>query len=298
MSEFEGKVAVITGAGGGLGRSHALELARRGAKVVVNDLGGNVDGTGAGDAADRVVAEIRAAGGTAIANKSSVSDRAGAKQIIQDAVDAFGTIDILINNAGILRDKTFRNMSLDEWDLVMQVHMNGTAYVTHAAWPIMLAKNYGRIVVTSSGSGIYGNFGQSNYGAAKMAMVGFANVLALEGASKNVRINVLAPAAATRMTATVPGRSENVQAPDPARDPARVTPAVIYMVSEDAPNGAIINAGMGKFYRTFILVNEGADLGANADTESFMANVEKIMDPANPRPRSRLQRPAPAGEQR
>ena len=184
MSEFEGKVVAITGAGGGLGKAHALEFAKRGAKVVVNDLGGSVDGSGDGDTADLVVAEIKAAGGEAIANKASVSDRAGAKSIITDAVDAYGTIDILINNAGILRDKSFKNMTLDEWDLVMDVHMNGTAYVTHAAWPIMYEKNYGRIVCTSSGSGIWGNFGQSNYGAAKMAMLGFMNVLALEGACR------------------------------------------------------------------------------------------------------------------
>ena len=169
-------------AGGGIGRCHALEFAKRGAKVVVNDLGGKVDGTGAGDAADAVVAEIEAAGGTAVANKGSVSDREGAASIIQTAVDAYGRIDILVNNAGILRDRTFKNMTLDEWDIVMNVHLNGTAYVTHAAWPLMYEQNYGRIVFTSSGSGIFGNFGQSNYGAAKMGMLGLMNVLAKEGA--------------------------------------------------------------------------------------------------------------------
>ena len=182
MSDFEGRVAVVTGAGGGLGRCHAIALAERGAKVVVNELGGAVDGSGSGDMADKVVAEIKAAGGVAIANKASVADRQGARSIITDAVDAFGSIDILVNNAGILRDKSFKNMTLDEFDLVLQVHLMGTAYVTHAAWPIMYEKNYGRIVFTSSGSGIYGNFGQSNYGAAKMGMLGFMNVLALEGA--------------------------------------------------------------------------------------------------------------------
>ena len=181
-SEFQGKVAVITGAGGGLGRSHALEYAKRGAKIVVNDLGGSVDGTGAGDAADVVVDEIKAMGGEAIANKASVSDRAGAKSIIDDCMNAFGRIDILVNNAGILRDRSFKKMSLDEWDIVLNVHLNGTAYVTHAAWPIMNEQKYGRIVLTSSGSGIYGNFGQANYGAAKMGMLGLMNVLALEGA--------------------------------------------------------------------------------------------------------------------
>ena len=208
MSDFEGRVAVVTGAGGGLGRCHAIALAERGAKVVVNDLGGSVDGIGSGDMADKVVEEIKAAGGEAIANKASVADREGARSLVTDAIETFGGIDILVNNAGILRDKSFKNMTLDEFDLVIQVHLTGTAYVTHAAWPVMYEKNYGRIVFTSSGSGIYGNFGQSNYGAAKMGMLGFMNVLALEGASHNIKVNCLSPGAATRMTATVPGRPE------------------------------------------------------------------------------------------
>ena len=293
MSEFEGKVAIITGAGGGLGRAHALELARRGAKIVVNDLGGAVDGSGTGgDAAERVVAEIKTQGGQAVANRSSVADKAGAKQIVQTAIDAFGRVDILINNAGILRDKTFRNMTLEDFDIVMQVHTMGTAYVTHAAWPLMLAQNYGRIVFTSSGSGIYGNFGQSNYGAAKMAMLGLMNVLALEGAPKNVRVNCLAPAAATRMTATVPGRTENVAAPDPTRTPELVTPAVLYMVSEEGPNGVTINAGNGTYSRAQVMVNEGVQLGAGATYEDFMRNVDRIMDMTHARPRVRGARPA------
>ena len=179
MSEFEGKVVVITGAGGGLGKAHALEFASRGAKVVVNDLGGAGDGTGSGDAADVVVEEIRAAGGEAIANKASVSDKAGAQSIIDDAVSAYGKVDILVNNAGILRDKSFKNMEMDDWDIVMDVHLNGSAYVTKAAWPIMYDQKYGRIVFTSSTSGVFGNFGQANYGAAKMGMLGFMNVLAI-----------------------------------------------------------------------------------------------------------------------
>jgi NAD(P)-dependent dehydrogenase (short-subunit alcohol dehydrogenase family) len=183
-SEFEGKVVVITGAGGGLGRAHAIEYAKRGAKVVVNDLGGSVDGSGASDAADQVVAELQALGAEAVANKASVSDPEGAASIVQTAIDRFGRIDILINNAGILRDKSFKKMTLEDWDIVLQVHLSGTAYVTHAAWPLMNAQGYGRIVLTSSGSGIYGNFGQTNYGAAKMGMVGMMNVLALEGAKK------------------------------------------------------------------------------------------------------------------
>ena len=282
MSEFEGKVVAITGAGGGLGKAHALEFAKRGAKVVVNDLGGSVDGAGAGDAADLVVEEIRAAGGTAVANKASVSDREGAKRIVDDAVSNFGTIDILVNNAGILRDKSFKNMTLDEWDLVMDVHMNGTAYVTHAAWPIMYEKNYGRIVCTSSGSGVWGNFGQANYGAAKMAMVGFMNVLALEGASHNIRVNCLAPGAATRMTATVPGRDPiDVDNPPAERAPSLVTPAVIYMCSEDAPSGRIIEAAGGRFSMAAMYGNSGVKLGVDASYESFVDNLDAIADMSN-----------------
>ena len=287
MSEFEGKVAVVTGAGGGLGRCHAIEFAKRGAKVVVNDLGGRVDGTGAGDAADAVVAEIEASGGTAVANKASVSDRAGAQSIVQTAIDAFGRIDILVNNAGILRDKTFKNMTLDEWDLVVDVHLNGTAYVTHAAWPLMYAQNYGRIVFTSSGSGIFGNFGQANYGAAKMGMVGLMNVLALEGANHNVRVNTLGPGAATRMTNTVPGRDEDLSEPDPERHPKLVSPAVLFMCSEDAPNGVVIHASSGSFSMSQIVVNEPVDLGASAVYEDLEPLRERLMDMTGAKPRER-----------
>ena len=287
MSEFEGKVAVVTGAGGGLGRCHAIEFAERGAKVVVNDLGGSVDGTGAGDAADAVVAEIEASGGTAVANKASVSDRAGAQSIVQTAIDAFGRIDILVNNAGILRDRTFKNMTLDEWDIVMNVHLNGTAYVTHAAWPLMYAQNYGRIVFTSSGSGIFGNFGQANYGAAKMGMLGLMNVLALEGANHNVRVNTLGPGAATRMTNTVPGRDEDLAEPDPERHPQLVSPAVLFMCSEDAPNGVVIHASSGSFSMSQIVVNEPIDLGANAVYEDLEPLRERLMDMTGAKPRER-----------
>ncbi len=281
MSDFEGKVAIITGAGGGLGKAHALEFARRGAKVVVNDLGGSVDGSGQSDAADMVVDEIKAAGGEAIANKASVSDKEGAKSIVADAVDAFGTVDILVNNAGILRDKSFKKMTLEEWDLVVAVHLNGTAYVTHAAWPIMYEKNYGRIVFTSSGSGIWGNFGQSNYGAAKMGMLGFMNVLALEGASHNIKVNCLAPGAATRMTATVPGRPDvDLDNPPPERAPGLVTPAVLYMASDDAPTGKVFQASGGNFSMASMYSNTGVSLGAGATYEDFLANQEAIMDMA------------------
>ncbi|MEQ9450656.1 MAG: SDR family NAD(P)-dependent oxidoreductase [Pseudomonadales bacterium] len=286
-SEFQDKVVVITGAGNGLGKSHALEFAKRGAKVVVNDLGGAVDGSGAGDAADAVVAEIEAAGGTAIANKASVSDKAGARSIIDDAVNAFGRIDILVNNAGILRDKSFKKMSLEEWDLVIDVHLNGTAYVTHAVWPLMNEQKYGRIVLTSSGSGIYGNFGQANYGAAKMGMLGMMNVLALEGGRNNVRVNTLAPGAATRMTASIPGRDIDVDNPPAESAPRLVSPAVLYMCSEEAPNGAVINAMGGRFYRSQVFVNDPVKLGTAATFEALAQQAEQLMDMDNAHPPKR-----------
>jgi len=287
MSEFEGKIAIVTGAGGGIGRSHAMEFAKRGAKVVVNDLGGSVDGSGKSDAADAVVQEIQDLGGEAIANKASVSDKAGAKSIIDDAISAFGRIDILVNNAGILRDKTFKKMSLDEWDIVMDVHLNGTAYVTHAAWPHMYEQRYGRIVFTSSGSGIFGNFGQSNYGAAKMGMLGLANVLALEGAARNVRVNCLGPGAATRMTNTVPGRDEDLTEPDPLRAPSLVSPAVLYMCSDEAPNGAVIHASGGNYSQSQIYVNEPVELGANATYEDLLPHADQLLDMSQAKPRER-----------
>lgn len=279
MSEFENKVVVVTGAGGGLGKAHALEFARRGAKVVVNDLGGSGDGTGASDMADAVVEEIRNNGGIAIPNKASVSDKAGAKSIIDDAVAEFGTVDILVNNAGILRDKSFKKMPLEDWDIVMDVHLNGTAYVTHAAWPIMYEKGYGRIVMTSSTSGIYGNFGQANYGAAKMGMLGFINVLALEGATKNIRVNGLAPGAATRLIATIPGREDlDPDNPDPAAHPRLVTPAVILMCSEDAPTGKVIQASGGRFSSCAVFNNDELDMGLDVTYEDLAARAEQLFD--------------------
>ena len=279
MSEFKDKVVVITGAGGGLGKAHELEFARRGAKVVANDLGGSGDGVGASDMADIVVDEIRKEGGTAIANKASVSDRAGAKSIIDDAVSEFGTVDILVNNAGILRDKTFKKMTLDDWDLLINVHLNGTAYVTHAAWPIMYDKGYGRIVMTSSTSGIYGNFGQSNYGAAKMGMLGLINVLAIEGERKDIRVNGLAPSAVTRLIATIPGR-ENLdpENPDPEVHPKLVTPAVLLLCADDAPTGTILQAGGGRFSTCAVFNNEDVELGAEATYEKLQARREELLD--------------------
>ena len=275
MAEFKDKVVVVTGAGGGIGRCHALEFGRRGAKVVVNDLGGAGDGTGAGDAADEVVAEIEAAGGTAIANKASVSDREGATSIIQDAVDNFGTVHIVVNNAGILRDKTFKNMTLDEFDLVVGVHLLGSAYVTHAAWPIMYGQNYGRIVLTSSTSGILGSFGQANYGAAKMGMLGLMNNLCREGANHNVRVNCLSPGASTRMTATVPGSN---QGDGPGMPPELVTPAVLFMCSEDAPTGVTVHAWNGRYRISEIYFNDGVNLGAEATFEDLMEAKDQLLD--------------------
>ncbi len=275
---FEGKVAIVTGAGGGLGREHALLLAKHGAKVVVNDLGGSVDGTGQGDAADQVVDEIKAAGGAAVANKASVSDREGAKSIVDTAVSEFGTVDIVINNAGILRDKSFKKMTLDEWDIVINVHLNGSAYVTWHAWPIMYEKNYGRIVFTSSVSGILGSFGQANYGAAKMGMVGLMNNLSREGASHNVHTNCLSPGAATRMTASVPGSTIDMDNIEEDNRPGLVSPAVLYLTSEDAPNGRIVQAAGGRFASDAVYANKGMDLGVDATEDDFSANADEILD--------------------
>lgn len=281
MSDFQDKVVIITGAGGGLGKAHALEFAKRGAKVVVNDLGGKGDGTGSSDAADLVVEEIRAAGGTAIANKASVSDKAGAQSIVDDAVNEFGTVDILVNNAGILRDKSFKNMDLADWDIVMNVHLNGSAYVTKAVWPIMYEKNFGRIVFTSSSSGIYGNFGQANYGAAKMGMLGMMNVLCIEGLAKNIRVNCLAPAAETRLIGTIPGIEVNPDNPDPMRHPKLVTPAVLLMCADDAPTGTTIHAGNGHFSCSATFVNPALEFGADVTYEDLLAKKDRLLDMSN-----------------
>ena len=284
----DGRVAIVTGAGNGLGRQHALLLAKNGAKVLVNDLGGSVDGTGQGDAADAVVEEIRDLGGEAVANKASVSDKDGAKSIVEDAVNAFGTVDIVVNNAGILRDKSFKNMTLDEWDIVINVHLNGSAYVTWNAWPIMYAKNYGRVVLTSSVSGIFGSFGQANYGAAKMGMLGLMNNLAREGASHNVHTNCLSPGASTRMTASVPGSTIDPDNPDPNNHPGLVSPAVLYMAGEDAPNGRVIQAMGGRFASNVMYSNEPVELGLDA-VDLFEDNGEQILDMGNAQPGGNFQ---------
>jgi len=286
----DGKVAIVTGAGGGLGKEHALLLAQHGAKIVVNDLGGSVDGSGQSDAADAVVEEIKALGGDAVANKDSVSDKAGAKRIVETAVDTYGTVDIVINNAGILRDKSFKNMTLDEWDMVINVHLNGSAYVTWHAWPIMYAKNYGRIVFTSSVSGILGSFGQANYGAAKMGMVGLMNNLSREGASHNVHTNCLSPGAATRMTASIPGSEIDLDDPDQPNTAALVSPAVLFMAGEDAPNGRIIQAANGRFASDMVYANTGIDLGFDLTAEDFLDAAADALDMSDAEPKTKFWR--------
>lgn len=273
---FDGKVAIVTGAGGGLGRAHALELARRGAKVVVNDLGGALDGSGGSSAAaEAVVAEILAAGGEAIANGSSVSDDAGVAAMVNQAMDAWGRIDILIANAGILRDKSFSKMDIADFEAVMTVHLMGTVKPAKAVWEIMKAQNYGRIVVTTSSTGLYGNFGQANYGAAKLSLVGFMNTMKIEGAKNNIKVNAISPVAATRMTeALMPPQALE------ALKPEYVTPGVVYLASQDAPTGAILTAGAGVFALARIYETEGVYLGRDGvSAEEVAANWDRICDP-------------------
>jgi NAD(P)-dependent dehydrogenase (short-subunit alcohol dehydrogenase family) len=270
---FDNRVAIVTGAGGGLGRAYALALAARGAKVVVNDLGGSRDGTGGSEtAAQAVVREITEAGGEAIANAASVTDAAAVEAMVQEARERWGRIDILINNAGVLRDKTFAKMSLDDFRFVLDVHLMGSVNCTKAVWDIMREQAYGRIVMTTSSTGLYGNFGQANYGAAKLGLVGLMNTLALEGAKYNVRCNSVAPVAATRMT-------EDLMPPEVlARlQPETVVPAVLFMCGEDAPNKAIFNAGGGGFERSYITLTQGIHLhGDEMTPEAVAARWEEI----------------------
>ena len=278
---YDGKVAVITGAGGGLGRQHALLLASRGALVVVNDLGGSVDGTGANaSAAQKVVDEIVAAGGEAVANHDSVSTPEGGEAIIQTAIDAYGRVDIVINNAGILRDKTFHNMTPDLVDSVIEVHLKGAFNVTRPAWIRMREQGYGRIVSTSSAAGIFGNFGQANYGAAKMGLVGFSRVLAAEGAKYNIKANVIAPLALTRMTESLMG------ALGEKLDPALVTPIVAWLAHEDCDvTGEIYSVGGGRVARVFIgetvgYVNPNLTLEDIRDNWAQIRNTDGYTIPA------------------
>ena len=282
---FEGQVAIVTGAGGGLGRSHALELARRGAKVVVNDLGGAMDGTGgSSEAAEKVVSEIKESGGEGISNGGSVSDRNGAKSMVDDAMEAWGRVDILINNAGILRDKSFSKIDLDDFQVVVDVHLMGAVYCTHAVWPIMREQNYGRILMTTSPTGLYGNFGQTNYGAAKLAQVGFMNSLKIEGAKNNIHTNTIAPIAATRMTESlIPEAVHSKLAPE------SVTPAALFLVSEEAPNGVIMQAEGGRFSVASIVENTGAQLGVDATPEDIASNYDMISDLEGAKPKGMMQ---------
>ena len=250
---FDGRVAIITGAGGGLGRSHALELAKRGALIVVNDLGGSVDGTGGSEtAAQKVVDEIKAAGGDAVANYDSVATPEGGESIVQTALDTFGKVDIVINNAGILRDKAFHNMEPDLLDPVLDVHLKGAFNVTRPAWRVMREQSYGRVVNTASGAGVFGNFGQTNYGAAKMGLVGLARVLAVEGAKYNIKANAIAPVAKTRMTEDILGPAADKLAPE------LITPLVTYLCHEDCPvTGELYSIGGGHVARVFLGVTPG-----------------------------------------
>ena len=279
---FDGKVAIVTGAGGGLGRSHALELARRGALVVVNDLGGSVDGTGGGTtAAQAVVDEIKAAGGEAVANYASVATPEGGKAIVQTALDSFGGVHIIVNNAGILRDASFKNMDRDKLEPVLDVHLKGSFYVTQPAWEHFRAQNYGRIINTSSAAGIFGNFGQTNYGAAKMGLVGFTRVLAVEGAKNNIKANAIAPVAKTRMTEDLLGALADKLMPE------TVTPLVVWLAHEDVPvTGEVYSVGGGRVARVFIGVTPGftdPKLTAESVRDNFEAirNEDGYKVPAN-----------------
>lgn len=276
---FDGKVAIVTGAGGGLGRSHALLLASRGAQVVVNDLGGSVDGEGAEtQAADAVVAQIKEAGGNAVANYASVTDVDAANALVQQALDTFGRVDIIINNAGILRDVSFHKMEKSQWDAVIDVHLTGTMNVTKAAWPHLREQGYGRILNTTSAAGLYGNFGQANYSAAKMGLVGFTKTLAVEGGRKGIRSNCIAPIAKSRMTETIGLPAKVLE----ALEPERVSPLVAYLVHESCePNGETYAVGGGYMSRIQVLEGKGVDLGSSISPEDVVENFSKINDMSN-----------------
>jgi len=270
---FDDQVVIVTGSGNGLGKSHALEFARRGARVVVNDLGGALDGSGGSSAAaETVVEEIKDAGGEAIANGANVTDFSQVQAMVGQALDKWGRVDVLVNNAGILRDKTFAKMELEDFSLVVDVHLQGAVNCTKAVWDHMREREYGRIVMTSSSSGIYGNFGQTNYGAAKMSLVGFMNSLFLEGQKYNIHVNSLAPIAATRMT-------ENLMPGEVLKhlDPTNVTPAVIFLASQDAPTKQIVAAGAGVFAKVVIQETPGVFLAeADRNAENVAAQWAQI----------------------
>jgi NAD(P)-dependent dehydrogenase (short-subunit alcohol dehydrogenase family) len=273
---FDGRIAIVTGAGGGLGRAYSLELARRGAQVVVNDLGGSVDGMGSGTrAADEVVQEITASGGEAIASYDSVSSPEGGEAIVAAAVDSFGTVDIVINNAGILRDRSFTNLSLDELHGVLDTHLKGAFYVSMPAFKIMKENGYGRFVHTSSNAGIFGNFGQANYGAAKMGLVGLSNVLAIEGSKHGIQSNIIAPVARTRMTEQLLGPLADLVLPD------QVMPMVVYLCSEANPfSHEVFTAGGGRYGRIFIGTNAGWFAGQKVvpTVEELAGHIDDVRD--------------------
>jgi NAD(P)-dependent dehydrogenase (short-subunit alcohol dehydrogenase family) len=281
MSEirFDGRVAVITGAGGGLGKTYALELARRGAHVVVNDLGGAPDGSGKSSSmADVTVNEIKAAGGQAVASYDSVATPAGGEAIIKKAIDSFGRVDVVINNAGILRDKSFAKLEPQDLEIVLDVHLKGAFYVSQPAYRVMKEQNYGRFLFTASAAGIFGNFGQTNYGAAKMGLVGLSNVLAVEGAKNGIKSNVIAPIARTRLT-------ENLLGPiASALDPSTVMPLACYLVSEACElSHEVFSVGGGRFARVFVGLAPGwfAGKGKVVSLEDVRDNLGQIMDEKN-----------------
>lgn len=274
--DFRDRVAIVTGAGGGIGRIYAIELARRGAHVVVNDLGGSRDGTGQSDAALEVVEEIRSSGGSAIANGGSVTDVAQMQELVAKTREQWGGIHILINNAGILRDKSFAKMTPEDFETVVKVHLLGSANCTKAVWDVMREQNYGRILMTASSTGLYGNFGQANYGAAKLGLVGLTKTLHLEGAKYGIRVNAIAPVAATRMT-------EDILPDDAfaAFDPKYIAPAALFLVSEDAPSNAIIGAGGGAYHAAYITMTPGTVLPEDQRTpEGIAAAWQQITDRA------------------
>lgn len=271
---FDNRVAIVTGAGGGLGRAYALELARRGAKVVVNDLGGARDGVGQSDAALRVVEEIESAGGEAMANGGDVADYDHMTEMVARAKEKWGGVHILINNAGVLRDKTFAKMEAADFEFVVRVHLIGSAYATKACWDIFREQNYGRVLMTASSTGLFGNFGQANYGAAKLGLAGLTKTLYLEGAKNDIRVNTIAPTAGTRMTADLfPAELFEAFAPE------KVVPAALFLVSEDAPTNAIVGAGAGVFQSSYLTLTPGVALsGEELSPEGVAARWEEITD--------------------